>query len=229
MTPELPTLSEPIEINGVSFQTVISQAVIPIPEKIADGETCFKSGIRVTNHTSQDYFFFNFPSMLIPYIKLPNGQVLRAGYDTDSVIWPRNSHLVIVESGKSIDLLWNTSLIWIQFHKNIIKNKSKKIRGIPESYETAPKLTFIVPFRSYLILYYPGIEPLLPKPDIYQFRFGYYMQNNLEALLYSKNDHYNSYYRHIIPSVFTRIWIGLVDTLFVAIQVVENQDIHSTK
>ena len=224
MSPNLQTLSESIEIDGVSFQTFISHTILPIPEKVRGGKTWFKAGIRITNNTPEDYYFFDFPDMLRPYINLPSGEVFRAGFDTDSMMLPRNHNLTLAEPGESVDILWNACLAWTQFNKNIIKTK-KKIRGVPEPYQTDPKLTFIFSFRTYVVLYYAAMNPFPPKPDKYQFRFTYSMQANLEN---SQNE-IDGFFQYIMPKVHNKIWVGSVQTPFVPIEIVDREVVISEK
>ena len=218
MTPELPTLSKPVEIGGVSFQTFISPTILPIPEKVAEGRTWFKAGIRITNNTAENYYFFDFPDMLRPSIKLPTGEGYRASFNTDSMLFPRNHHITLVKLGESADILWNACLAWTQFNKNIVKTK-KKIRGIPEPYQTDPKLTFLFPFREYLVLHYAAMKPFPPKPDRYQFNFSYSMYANLEDF----PNESDGFFQYIMPSVYNKIWIGSVHTPFVPVEIVERE------
>ena len=216
MTLELPALSEPVEINGVSFQTVISPTILPIPEKVKDGKTWFKAGMRINNNSSKDYYFFDFPAMLRPSIKLSTGQVFISSFNSDLRFCPRNHHVMLVKPTESADILWNACLAWIQFGTNIIKTK-KKIRGVPEPYQNDPKLRFLFPFREHIVLYYAAMNPFPPKPDKYQLGFSYSLQSNLE------NFQLNSFYRYIIPSVYSNIWTGSVNTLFVPVEIVERE------
>ena len=221
MPPNLQTLSEPVKIDGVSFQTFISHTILPIPEKVAGGKTWFKAGIRVTNGTYQDYYFFNFPIMFRPSINLPSGEIFMAGFDADAMMLIKNNHLILAEPGESVDILWNACLAWTQFYKNTIKTKGKKIRGVPEPYKNDPKLTFLFPFKNYVVLYYAEMEPFSPKPDKYQFGFSYSMGASLEEI-----QHHSSY-ENIMPSVHSKIWIGSVHTLFVPVEIVEREAILS--
>ncbi|NJL89837.1 MAG: hypothetical protein HC916_08655 [Coleofasciculaceae cyanobacterium SM2_1_6] len=219
MTPELPTLSEPVEIGGVSFQTMVSNSVLTKPEKTLDSTTSFELGMKITNNSSQDNYFFCFPGNLVFEQVLINGYIEGTSYSTDSPFLPHNSNVILAAPGKSITLIFRGIISWYKPYKKVKQRKKKKASGVPikQAYsvgeeDTYQLMTYLV-FRDIKLL----LSEFSSQPLVYRIRCKYQVR---EVPKYSKDTYFNSYYTHIVPSILDEIWIGLVRTPFLEFQII---------
>lgn len=102
-----------VEVDGISFETIISEPIFNIPKKEPGAKARLNlAGIRITNNTPNPVHF-SFYVTVIPEIVKADGQVLFRGYFSD---WSREaieSDIVLVMPGENVTFFpW--SAIWWQ-------------------------------------------------------------------------------------------------------------------
>jgi hypothetical protein len=184
-----------IEVDGVRFETVVSQTVLTIPEAKRGVRTPLKVGIRITNNTQSFFYFSSYAYSMLPEIMTPDGQVMMTGLNTDGINPPFESDYVLLVPREEIILYCDAFVFWRQNRK---KKRDKKLAfGI-----TLPsKYTYV-------------FEPLYP--GTYQFRFRY--REAYEELTYSCNFIEPA----MVQTILQHLWIGEVLTPFVNIQLVSS-------
>ncbi len=184
-----------IEVDGVRFETVVSQRVLTIPEAKRGVYTPLKVGIRITNNTQSFFYFSSFVSSMFPEMIAPDGQVMVTGLITDRINQPIESDYVLVVPGEEIILYRDAFLFWIQ------NRKKKRDR----------QLALSIPFPSEDTYVF---DPLYP--GTYQFRFEY--RESREGVKYSSNFIEPA----MLQTILQYLWIGKVLTPFVEISLVES-------
>jgi hypothetical protein len=224
MTQELPTLSEPVEIGGVSFQTMVSSSVLTKPERTLDSTTSFQLGMRITNNSHQDYYFFCMSQNLIfeQRISSPHyGQVVRTDIHGDSryFFFPHNNDVLLAESGESIRVVFNGVISWQKPCKRV-KQRQKKIPSkipIQETYSVGEESNYwLAVSLNFKHINFP-LQAFSTDPLSYKIGCEYRM---LEVVKYSKETYHDGYFAHIIPSILDKVWIGLVHTPFIEFHIV---------
>jgi len=144
--------SNAVEVNGIRFETVVSERVLTIPEAKRGVYTLVELGIRVTNNTQMPFYFSYYFYSLFPELIAPDGQVMQTGIRCERINLPIESNYVLVVPGEAVTFSHDAFLFWLQ------NRKKKRDR----------KLTLNIPFPDQDIY---SFCPLYP--DTYQFRFKY--------------------------------------------------------
>ncbi|NES70106.1 MAG: hypothetical protein F6K24_35285 [Okeania sp. SIO2D1] len=99
-----------IEVDGIRFETTLPETVLTLPEKKSGVETSVKIGIRITNNSNND-FYFNFYSTLIPKLITPNWQIVQEYYTSNFLKRILVSDLLLALPGKSITFFPHAKLL----------------------------------------------------------------------------------------------------------------------
>jgi hypothetical protein len=185
-----------IEVDGVRFETVVSQRVLTIPEAKRGVYTPVQLGIRFTNNTHKSlYFSSNFYAMF-PEMIAPDGQLMRTGISCERYNPPFEYDYVLIVPGKAVTLHRDSFLFWIQ------NRKKKRDRQLA--------LSIRFPCEDVY-----SFDPLYPGS--YQFRFEY--REYPESM-----DELSGWIEPISLQTRERIrenlWTGKISTPFVNIQLV---------
>ena len=233
MTSELSTLGEPVKVGSISFQTIISSSILPMPEKRLDLTTSFQIGMKITNNSQKDYYFIRMQRNLIVQHKVYDHSyhceaIIRTDrneynyvYDYNSwlYLFPRSDDVVLAESGKSTNLMFQGVIGWQKSHKKTRQRKKKNIEktSMLENYvageENDYKLVVYLVFKDNHFF----LRPVSKETHSYKIGCEYRM---IEILRSSKENYHNSYFAHIIPNL-DQIWVGIVHTPFIEFQIVE--------
>jgi hypothetical protein len=65
-----------VEVDGISFEILMPERELVVPEKLSDGRKLLDLGIRITNNTTTP-LRFRFHDAITPELMLPNGQIIR--------------------------------------------------------------------------------------------------------------------------------------------------------
>lgn len=153
--------SNAVEVDGIRFETVVSERVLTIPEAKRGVYTRVQLGIRITNNTHTSFYFSSYVYSMFPEMIAPDGQVMVRGLHSERLNPPIESDYVLVIPGEAIIFYRDAFLFWIQ------NRKKKRDR----------KLTLNIPF-PYQDIY--AFRPLYP--GTYQLRFKYEISHtNVEA------------------------------------------------
>ena len=100
-----------VELDGVSFETLISDSILTIPEKGTGYETPLKLGIRIKNQTHSSVRFCLYDTA-IPDLITSNGThlLLEGGRNRSRLI--RESDCPLVASEESVEFFQNGILFW---------------------------------------------------------------------------------------------------------------------
>jgi hypothetical protein len=153
--------SDAVEVDGVRFETAVSERVLTIPAIKPGVYTPVQIGIRVTNNTQNPLCFSFYFYSFFPELIAPDGQAMQTGYHCERLNIPIESDFVLATPGESVTLSRNAILVWTW------NQKKKRDR----------KLEFYIPFRDgdFFIFY-----PL--NPGTYQFRLKYEIfRENVES------------------------------------------------
>lgn len=153
--------SNAVEVDGIRFETVVSERVLTIPEAKRGVYTPVQLGIRISNNTQTPFYFSSYVYSMFPEMIAPDGQVIVTGLHSERLNPPFESDFVLVNPGESVTFSRDAFLFWIQ------NRKKKRDR----------KLTLNIPFPCEDIY---AFRPL--DPGTYQFRFKYEISHtNVEA------------------------------------------------
>lgn len=141
-----------IEIEGICFETIVSERVLKIPEAKLGVYNSLQVGIQITNNRSSALYFPFTYSSLIPKMISPDDQVMVAGLHSERLSLPSESDYVLVMPEQTLTLIRDTFLSWM------LNRKKKRDR----------KLTLYIPFPSQDVW---GFIPLYP--GTYKFWFNY--------------------------------------------------------
>ena len=92
-----------VEVDGVRFETILSNPVLSIPVKKANsnGYTSVELGIKITNATPSPLYFSGYTT-LIPELLEPDGQMREWGRNSNILIGPSESNFLLAMPGKSV-------------------------------------------------------------------------------------------------------------------------------
>lgn len=97
-----------VEVDGVSFETLVSDSVLSVPQPGA--ETPVKFGIRITNKTQEPIRFSRFE--LLPNMVQKDGEVVELHTGDEGVIRSRKSDFPLVLPGESVTFFREGILSW---------------------------------------------------------------------------------------------------------------------
>jgi len=135
-----------VEVDGISFETVIPEPLLTLPNKSDNSYQSVQIGMRITNNTLTP-FYFSFYGSFYPELVTPDGEVKRKAYGNDWMRGPEESDFLLVTPGKSLAFFPDISLFWT--------NHSQFSLGVSSGYGG-----------------YCSFDQL--KAGIYHFRFQYY-------------------------------------------------------
>lgn len=154
-TPSKSADSSVVEVDGISFETLVSTSLLTIPQKKAGYETPLRVGIRITNQNNHSVRFCLYDT-LVPDFITPNGihLPLQGGRNRSRLI--RETDCPLVASEESVEFFQNGILFW--------KTEALQMEILDG---------FGGLFR---------FENL--KPDIYRFRYRYYSNHQSRQISY---------------------------------------------
>ena len=98
-----------VEVDGVTFETVVPNQVVTIPENMPDIKTTWQVGIRITNKTSLPIRFNKY--QLTPEFIGFNGKTLFM-HDSDFSLILHEDDFPLVQPGKSFIVFWEGEFYW---------------------------------------------------------------------------------------------------------------------
>jgi hypothetical protein len=113
-----------IEVDGISFEILMPERELVVPEKLSDGRKLLDLGIRITNNTTTP-LHFRFHDAITPELMLPNGQIMREssqwsdwliGYEESDFPLAMPGEDVIFSPGGSIQKIEDNQfelMIWV--------------------------------------------------------------------------------------------------------------------
>lgn len=221
---ESPKLSEPVEISGISFQTMISSSILTIPEKTLNHTTPFQIGMKITNNSTQDYYFLRFPSYLD--IEQYSNLELQRVYPpcTDSWYVPRDIHVVCVKSGKFNYLSYKGTIAWHRpYHAKRYKNRKRKdfsrILPLQEEYSQGEEATYYLEVSLDLGDETASLGEFIREPLSYRIKGKYCMSENAASGLKFEGRFLDGS-KSIEPNISDKMWVGIVHTPFLEFQLV---------
>jgi hypothetical protein len=187
MTPGELNDTNAVEVNGIRFETVMSNCMLIVPVKRSNQNdyTSVQLGFSITNNASNPYYF-SFFKCFIPEIITSDGQNINGGCQADRVALPDASYLHLTMPRKSVTFSQTANCLWQQRYRN----KRKKDRY----------LIFIMPFiqAEYLVFQLQGAGK-------YSIRFKYEVTNEEVK-----------YYEDLIDKrCLEMVWLGQVFTPFI--------------
>lgn len=172
-----------VEVDGVCFETIMLDRVLPIPAIKPGAFTPVQLGIRITNNTlSRLRFGFFDGFLMLPELVALDGQTLRRGYACERRLVPRESDFILTMPGEALIFYPKVLLYWQQ------NPKKKRER----------KLTLSISFEDSDFFIYESLNP-----GVYQVQFVYKQScTEMEA-----------YYKYCIkPTILQEVWTGKVVT-----------------
>jgi hypothetical protein len=111
MTSSESNKSNVFEVDGIQFETILSERVLTIPVKQQNARTPVRFGIRVTNLSSKSYRFFVF--YLLPELQAADGKEIQFHYGRNATRIPEEeSDFPLVNPGENFTFFLNGNLYW---------------------------------------------------------------------------------------------------------------------
>jgi len=175
-----------VEVDGVRFETILSDRLLTVPIKRTkqNDRTSVVLGLSITNNTSTPYSFSCF--QFIPEIITSDSQNINRGYQADGVGVRDASDIHLTIPGKSVTFPETAECSW---HRRYPK-KRKQDRD----------LSFFMPFTN---REYWGFH--LPSTGNYSIRFKDEVTN----------EEVNCYDELIDKQCLKMVWVGQVFTPFI--------------
>jgi len=113
-----------VEVNGISFEILMPERELVVPDQLSDGRKLLDLGIRITNNTTTPLHFC-FHDAITPELMLPNGQIMREssqwsdwlrGYEESDFPLAMPGDDVIFSPGASIQKIEDNQfelIIWV--------------------------------------------------------------------------------------------------------------------
>lgn len=117
-------MNNAIEVDGVIFETIISQTLLTIPEPKRGAYTPVQLGIRINNNTQTSFHFSSNFYSFFPELIAPDGQLMQTGFSCDRQNKPLESDYVLIVPGESVTFSREAFLFWIQNPK---KKRDRKL------------------------------------------------------------------------------------------------------
>ncbi|XZO04290.1 MAG: hypothetical protein ACM65L_11480 [Microcoleus sp.] len=104
-----------VEVDGVHFQTILSNPILSIPVKKSNSNvyTSVELGIKITNATPNPLYFSRYTT-LIPELLKPDGQIIEWGRASNWVRGLSASDFLLALPGESVTFFPITVLCWIE-------------------------------------------------------------------------------------------------------------------
>jgi hypothetical protein len=181
-----------VEVDGVRFETILSDRLwtVPIKRTKQDDGTSVVLGFSITNNTSTPYYFSCF--QFLPEIITSDSQNIIRGYQADGVGVRDASDLHLTMPGKCVTFSQTAQCFWERRYPKIKRKQERDLR-------------LFMPFtnREYW-------QFQLPSTGNYSMRFKYEVTN----------EEVNCYDELIDKQCLKMIWVGQVFTPFIEICIV---------
>jgi hypothetical protein len=115
MTLEQSNNSSGIEVDGIYFETLVSERKYNLP--IFGEETPMKFGVRITNNSLTPYRF-ELPHF-VPEILNPHGKVMEMSFARNATRTVEESDIPLIMSGESLEYWMDAKFKW--YNKNCIE------------------------------------------------------------------------------------------------------------
>jgi hypothetical protein len=104
--------NEPVvEVNGISFETVMPERVFIVPEKPFENNTLVELGVRITNNTSAPYRF-SFYNAITPELMMMDTQTPQEmSYMSDWLVGSQESDFPLAMPGESVTFMPGASIV----------------------------------------------------------------------------------------------------------------------
>jgi len=106
-----PVLTKVTEVEGIFFETWISEPVLIIPPKEVDAYTPVEWGISVANNSPHSYRFVFFH--LVPEIIKVNGEKIKLDYGSNATCSPYGCDFMLLKPGERVSSVVNGKLYWL--------------------------------------------------------------------------------------------------------------------
>lgn len=103
--------SNSVEVDGIRFETLVPERVLPIPANRPDAKTPVKLGLRITNQTQKPTRFTRYDT-LFPLLLGPNGQRLELQGARNWSFVPTVSDCPLLQPGESVTFFLDARLFW---------------------------------------------------------------------------------------------------------------------
>ena len=100
-----------VEQDGASFETLVSERVLLIPEKGLGNSTAIRFGIRITNKSQQPLRFCSYRSFQ-PRLIDDNGRHLRSGGGANASRLIRESDCPLTQPNESLEFFLDGKVYW---------------------------------------------------------------------------------------------------------------------
>jgi len=103
-----------LEVNGISFEALMPERELVVPEKPSEGHRLLDLGIRITNNTTTPIHFC-FHAAITPELMMPNGEIMRRiSYASDWLRGPEESDFPLAMPGEDVIFSPGASIYWIE-------------------------------------------------------------------------------------------------------------------
>jgi len=103
-----------VEVNGISFEILMPERELVVPEKPSEGHRLLDLGIRITNNTPTPLYFC-FHAAITPELMMPNGEIMRRiSYASDWLRGPEESDFPLAMPGEDVIFSPGASIYWIE-------------------------------------------------------------------------------------------------------------------
>lgn len=123
MTPDKSNNSSGIEVDGIYFETLVSERKYNLP--IFGEETPIKFGARITNNSSTPYRF-ELPQF-VPEILNPHGKPMERSFGRNATRFVEESDIPLIMSGESLEYWMDAKFKW--YSKNCIQLTGSALYG----------------------------------------------------------------------------------------------------
>lgn len=187
MTIEESSDNNAVEVDGIRFETFMSNRMLTVPIKKTsqDDYTSVQLGFSIINNTSIPYYFSCF--QFLPEIITSDSQNINPGYQADGVGVADESDLHLTMPGKSVIFSQTAQCYWERRYPKIKRKQDRDLR-------------LFMPFtnREYWNFH-------LPSTGNYSIRFKYEVTNAAVK----------SYDKLIDKQCLKMVWMGQVFTPFI--------------
>jgi len=103
-----------VEVNGISFEALMPERELVVPQKPSEGHRLLDLGIRITNNTTTPLHFC-FHAAITPELMMPNGEIIRKiNYASDWLRGPQESDFPLAMPGEDVIFSPGASIYWIE-------------------------------------------------------------------------------------------------------------------
>lgn len=107
-------LNSVVEVNGISFEALMPERELVVPEKPSEGHRLLDLGIRITNNTTTP-LHFSFYDAITPELMMPNGEIMRRiNYASDWLVGYEESDFPLAMPGEDVIFSPGASICWVE-------------------------------------------------------------------------------------------------------------------